>query len=154
MGGRLRLAWRREAFPARWRALEVLAVHHLEYAVERPPAKALDLDAICLDVYRVKGIELTPRPRRRRGPCLNHDGVVTAVDGLHCHAASVADVQMPGQQEIAAAGRKHVHRQLSPPDALVRHASVRKIERMVRHNDLDDFRVERAQAHFRVVDLG
>ena len=72
---------------------------------------------------------------------------------MHCNAAGVTDVQMTGKQEIAAAGRKHFHRQTSPPEPLVRCAPVRKVERMVRDDDLDDFRVERTKTLFRVVDL-
>src|ERR1700682_9769 len=86
MAGRLRHAWRQAAFPAGCRTLEVLAAHRLEDAVQGPPAEALDLDVSCLDVNRVEGIELAPGPRRRCGPGLNHDGVVTALQGLHCDA--------------------------------------------------------------------
>ena len=78
-----------------------------------------------------------------------YHGTWSAVRSLGAARSST----QPLKQKIAAAGPNHFHRQTSPPEPLVRCAPVRKVERMVCDDDLDDFRVERTKALFRVFDL-
>jgi hypothetical protein len=54
--------------------------------------------------------------------------------------ASVADVEVSGEQDVRAAGGEPLHRHPRAPDDLALVVAGRQVERVVRDDDLEDLR--------------
>src|SRR5258706_3362927 len=153
-GGRVMRASSRASLaflPAGGRAREAGALRRREIAAG--PAKALHAHFLRLDVQHVEGIGLAAPAHRGSGAGLHHERGVIADLVARGGVAGVARVQMAGEQDVGAAGGEHLHRLARTPDKFPRMMALGQVERMMRHHDLGDARVEPAQPIAHALDL-